>query len=282
MVSSLTYRTADGTRWGGGNGSDLSATQIDLNFWTLFSAVQALEDHSAVDAGIDYISQPTGSNTFYVHLLNHAVLGPFTIPTSQWNPRGAWTAITVYAPYDTVTYNGSLYLVLIAHTSGATFSPSATDGLSHNLYSLLLMSPSNALPTGGTQGQKLVKSVTGTDFAIEWHDDPIRIAIFVEGQPQAGELLLLYCTVDNMTLPAGLVGSKFYNIVGATANAVYAINKNGNPIGTITFNGSGIAVSFPNDVAFLAGVDLLTFVAPSPADATHANIGFTFYAQLTG
>src|ERR1035437_10159274 len=103
MVASLTYRTADGTRWGGGQGSNLAAVTIDLNFWTLFSSVQALEDAVVVNAGIDYINQPSGGSLFYVHLTNHAVLGPFVIPTTQWNARGAWAAITTYSPYDLVT-----------------------------------------------------------------------------------------------------------------------------------------------------------------------------------
>src|ERR1035437_8789427 len=162
MVASLTYRTADGARWGGGQGSDLAAVTIDLNFWLCFSAIQALEDNIAVNAGIDYINQPSGGNLFYVHLTNHAVLGPFVIPTAQWSARGPWAATTVYGAYDLVTQGGSLYLVLIAHTSGATFSAGATDGLGHNLYSLLLASPANSLPGGGTVGQKLAKA-SGSD-----------------------------------------------------------------------------------------------------------------------
>src|ERR1035437_10059308 len=175
MVASLTYRTADGARWGGGQGSDLAAVTIDLNFWLCFSAIQALEDNIAVNAGIDYINQPSGGNLFYVHLTNHAVLGPFVIPTAQWKERGAWATTTTYSPYDLVTNNGSLYLVLVAHTSGGgAFSPGATDGLGHNLYSLLLASPANSLPAGGSVGQKLVKS-TSTPYVTEWKDDIVRM-----------------------------------------------------------------------------------------------------------
>src|SRR5665647_416839 len=138
MVASLTYRTADGTRWGGGQGSDLAAVTIDLNFWEIFTAIETLEAGASVGAGIDYINQPSGGNLFYVHLTNHAVLGPFVIPTAQWNARGAWAPTTVYAAYDVVYSDGSLYLITVPHTSGSTFSPYATDGLGHNLYNLLL------------------------------------------------------------------------------------------------------------------------------------------------
>lgn len=279
MVASLTYRTADGTRWGGGLGSDLSATQVDLNFWTLFSAVEALEDHSGVNAGIDYINQPSGGNLFYIHLTNHAVLGPFVIPTSQWNPRGAWAPATLYAAYDLVYQGGSLYLITIPHTSGATFSAFATDGLGHNLYNLVLQQPAAALPAGGNPGQKLVKN-SSTDFDTAFVDDRLRMAIFVEGQPLPGETLFLYGVVDNMKLPAGLAGSKFYNLTTATADTTYTLNKNGSPIGTITFNGSAISVSFAADVTFVFG-DLITFIAPATPDTTQAGISFTFTAILT-
>ena len=278
MVSSLTYRTADITRWGGGQGSDLSAVAIDLNFWTLFSAVQALQDHENVNAGIDYISQPVNGNLFYIHLTNHAVLGPFTIPSAQWNPRGEWAATTAYAPYDVVSNNGNLYLVMVTHVSGATFSPSATDGNGNPLYVIILSAPANSLPAGGVAGQKLIS--LGTGYASEWQNDKLRMTLFVEGQPQAGELLLMYGVVDNMTLPANLPGSKFYNITTATANAVYTINKNGASVGYITFNGSAIDVTFPTDVTFVYS-DLITIVAPATPDATHANISFTFVALLT-
>ena len=278
MVASLTYRTADGTRWGGGNGSDLSAAQIDLNFWTLYEAVAAIQADPSAGVGIDYITQ-TGGNLLYITLTNHSVLGPFTIPTAQWNPRGAWAATTVYAAYDLVTNGGDLYLVLLAHTSAGTFSAGATDGLGHNLYSLLLASPSNALPAGGNPAQKLLKTDAG-DYDTEWADDRVRLALFVEGQPLPGETLLLYGVVDDMTLPANLTGSKFYNLTTATADTTYTINKNGNPIGTITFNGSGISVTFATAVTFVFG-DLITFVAPATPDTTHAGISFTFVAILT-
>ncbi len=280
MVATLTYRTADGTRWGGGLGSDLSAVQVDLNFWTLFSALQALEDHAdAGGAGIDYINQPSGGNLFFIHLTNHAVLGPFTIPTAQWDPKGPWTAATAYNAYDLVTNGGSLYLITIPHTSGATFSAFATDGNGHNLYNLVLQQPAAALPAGGVPAQKLVKN-SDTDYDTAWADDRLRLALFVEGQPLPGETLLLYGVVDNMTLPAGLAGSKFYNLTTATADTVYTINKNGSPIGTLVFNGSAIDVTFPTDITFVYG-DLITFVAPAVPDTTHANISFTFVALLT-
>lgn len=282
MVASLTYRTTDATRWGGGIGTDLSAVQIDLNFWTLFSSLQALEDHQEVNAGIDFINQPAGGNLFYIHLTNHQVLGPFVIPTSQWNPRGNWAPLTAYAPYDVVSENGSVYLITIGHTSAATFSAFATDGDGHLLYNLILEQPTNQLPTDGTPGQRLAKA-PGSPFDTEWISDRVRMSVFVPGVASSGQLLLQYCVTDLMTLPAGLAGSVFFSAIHPAANATYVVNLNGAAVATITFTGPSpvdLVVSCPSDVDCVPG-DIITLTAPAPADVVQSNISFTIVALLT-
>lgn len=283
MVASLVYRTADGTRWGGGQGSDLAAVTIDLNFWTLFSAVETLEaGQASFGAGIDYINQPANGNLFYVHLTDHRVLGPFIIPTAQWASRGAWAPLTVYAAYDVVSNNGALYLITIPHTSAATFSAFATDGSGHNLYNLLLSQPANQLPVGGTVGQRLVKSGTG-DFLTVWATDLIRMALYIEGQPLPGETVMQYMVVDNMTLPIGLVGTAVFAGTPTALPCSYTINKNGTPIGSINFSGPSpetITVSFSTVVTFVPG-DFITVTAPAVPDAAQANISITLVAELT-
>jgi hypothetical protein len=280
MPTSLTYRTADGTRWGGGQGSDLAAVTIDLNFWTLFAAVEALETSAVVNVGIDYINQPAGGNLFYVHLTNHAVLGPFTIPTAQWNARGAWAPTTVYAAYDVVANNGSLYLITIPHTSASTFSAFATDGLGHNLYNLLLQQPADQLPAGGTPGQRLVKS-TSSPYTSEWLTDDIRLALFIAGHPNAGELVLQYVATDHFIFPAGLAGSAVFSNTAATTPSVLQLNKNGATIGTITFAASPhVTVVFSAAVSCAPG-DIITITAPVLQDATLADISLTLVGGLT-
>jgi hypothetical protein len=281
MVGSLTYRTSDATRWGGGLGSDLSATQVDLNFWTLFTAVQGLQNTS-IGVGIDYINQPAAGNLFFIHLTDHRVLGPFVIPTTQWTPRGAWAPLTVYAAYDVVSINGSLYLITIPHTSGATFSAFATDGSGHLLYNLLLQQPANELPTGGTLGQRLIKA-SGSDFVTAWQSDFIRLAIFVAGFPNPSETLLQYTVVDDMFLPAGLTGSVFFQNTPTSSTVTYSIFKNGSAVGVVNFNGPSpetITVTFSAQVNFVPG-DVITLTAPAVPDAAQSDISFTFLATLT-
>lgn len=277
MVATLTYRTSDNARWGGGLGSDLSAGQIDLNFWALFSAVQALETHQTAAADIDYMV--TVGNQLYVHLTNHRVLGPLTIPTANWQPKGAWAPFTLYGSFNTVTNNGSLYLVLTPHTSGATFSPLATDGLGQNLYSLLVAQPNNALPDGGTIGQRLAKS-SGSPYKTIWQSDFIRLALYVEGKPTPGERVMQYMVVDHMTLPAGLAGSVAYANVVTSSAVSWTLTKNGAAIGSINFSSTGVGVTFAAAVNFTPG-DVIALIAPTTPDANQADISITLLATLT-
>jgi hypothetical protein len=153
------YRTSDLTRWGTGTGADLSAAQFDMDMWTLQTAINGLT--LATPVGISTFTVTGG--TFTVTLTDATVQGPFDLPLLHWNARGAWAASTAYAVADTFYVNGAAYEVLIAHTSATTFSAGATDGLGHNLYGEILVSPSNMLPTGGSTGQVLAKN-SATDF----------------------------------------------------------------------------------------------------------------------
>ena len=280
MVASLTYRTSDGTRWGGGQGSDLAAATIDLNFWNVYQAIQALEEGVQFTVSIDYIVQAAG-NQLFIHLTNHAVLGPFIIPTAQWHPRGLWQPLMPYAPFDVVSDNGNLYLVTAAVTSNATFNPLAT--VAGNLvYILILSSPENSLPVGGTVVQRLVR-LGGSPYLSAWESDLIRLALFVEGQPLPNETLMQYAVVDNMTLPLSLVGSSFFQGTPTASNVQYTLLQNNAVIGTINFNGpspENITVSFSAVVNFVPG-DVISLIAPFAPDAAQANISFTFVAELT-
>lgn len=284
MVGSLTYRTDDFARWGAGQGSDLDAHPIDVNFWILFVAIGALEAAQAnFGAGISYITQPVGTNQLFVTLTDHRVLGPFTIPIAGWNPRGPWEPLTTYGAFDVVDdHNGALYITLIPHTSAATFSPYATDGLGHNLYILLLRQPQNEIPTNGVLGQRLAKA-SGSPYATAWVTDYLRLAAYIEGQPTANEMFMQYVCVDHMKLPVGLAGSIAYNSIASNTTVVYTIKKNGSSIGSISFAGTSphtITATFASDVFFVPG-DVITMFAPAVPDSLQANISFTLKASLT-
>lgn len=279
MVLILDFRTDDNSKWGTGNGADLLPEQVDNNFWKLYTAIQDVESAQRNGAGIDYM-QLVGGNQLYVHLTDHRVLGPFTIPATVWRPRGVWQPLTNYFPLDVTSDNGALYITNVAHTSAATFSPNATDGLSHDLYTLLLTQPQDMLPNGGTIGQRLAKA-SGSPYATQWETDHIRLAPQIMGQPTDSETVMRYAVTDHMTLPSGLTGSVAYAATPAAASAEFDIEQNGTFIGSITFLPSGgPTVNFATDVAFTPG-DIITIVAPSPPDAALADISFTLRANLT-
>lgn len=290
MVNSLTYRTNDGTRWGTGQGSDLDADVIDRNFFSLFDAIQDLESGQQASAGIDYINI-TGGNQMFVHLQDHRVLGPFTLPTASWKPRGAWHPATVYAAFDVVSYNGALYLVTLGHTSGGSFSPYASDGLGHDLYALILEEPSDMIPADGTLGQILVKA-NGSPFANKWIDNVVRLSTFVEGPATENETLMCYVTPDYMTFDVGMPGTVIHFPSRPGFPSIYILCKRDFntrfvvPFGTITADGDVLfhefpvfTIDMPVAVEFAPG-DSFILLAPQNPDGC-ANNSFTFIGRIT-
>ena len=83
--------------------------------------------------------------------------------------------------------------------------------------------------------------------------------------------------VRPVTLPASLTGSYATAGTAATASTVFTLKQNTTTIGTITFAISGTTgtFSFTGAVTFSAG-DVFKIIAPATADATLADIAFTF------
>jgi hypothetical protein len=277
----IIYRTPG--VWGGGQGSNLTAAQVDENFFDLFSAITALQDHSLTSENqIDYFA--TAGNQLYVHMMNHEVFGPYTLPTAQWNFRGPWTALTTYNFMDVFTANGAVYLVIFPptgtpYTSASTFSANANDGSGHNYYGLLLAQPEDELPTGGTVGQVLAMA-TGSPYNTEWSSLTRVFGLFVAGTPLSDELLLQYIIPEEMTFPSGLTGSEAYCGTEPTTDQVFNLYQNGVAIGSITFSPSpSTNFTLTAAVTFNPG-DKLTLVAPSSVDPHMANISITLVATL--
>jgi len=155
------YRTPGA--WGGGQGSDLAAAQIDENFFTLVGLINAKAVSGAGIATMSVVS----NNQLQTRLTDGTFLPAVTLPTATFTFRGAWAPDTVYSANDIITEGGSTYLVLIGHTSDGTFDPGANNGSGSDFYGLLLSNPSEALPAGGSTGEVLTKA-SGTNFDVEW------------------------------------------------------------------------------------------------------------------
>lgn len=136
---SVTYRTTDMTRWGVGQGSDLSARQIDINFWDIYEAIVDLQD-SSLGKQIAYVTtstlSPNGEGLVVVYT-DHSFDGPFPLPVLALDFRGVWQADTAYDVNDIFSNGTSLYICIYPTSGQSSFDPNANDGFGHNFYSLI-------------------------------------------------------------------------------------------------------------------------------------------------
>lgn len=141
----ITYRTS-GT-WGAGKGSNLTATEIDTNFYGLDQRITSIESNPIEPKQIANII--VSANQMSIYLNDATQYGPFTLPTATFNPRGTWASNTAYVIGDTFfvdltvtndkTKTGT-YLVLQDHQSDNTFNPAKT--ISNSLvYCQISLSP---------------------------------------------------------------------------------------------------------------------------------------------
>ena len=133
----IIYRTDDATKWGFGQGTDLSAVQIDNNMWNLNERVATLEGAVGVGKQIDYIAESNGA--LFVHYTDHTIDGPFPIPVSAFNWRGPWRPSTAYNINDVLFQSGGIYLAVANFTSGTSFATG--DGAGTTWLALMLTIP---------------------------------------------------------------------------------------------------------------------------------------------
>ena len=201
----LTYRTTDMARWGTGQGFNLTAAQVDINFWDLVQRMLAQEARPDAAAGIDHF-EIVGIN-MYVHMTDDTVLGPYELPVATFQDRGEWTPETVYSVMDTFTVNGGLYVVTRDHTSALTFDAGANDGAGHDYYQLMIQTPGSAMPAGGAVGALLVKT-TATDYAVGWGYTSADVVAF---EP-----------AEDSTLTSGNVAEALEELAVAAAEAAFS------------------------------------------------------------
>lgn len=122
---SVIYRTTG--PWGAGIGRNLTAAEIDGNFYDQQTHLANLEDSRPQPDDITGVSTNGIQLTF--HLESGGVLGPVDLPVLYWRWRGEWTPFTMYAGLDTVSVADlGLFIVTQDHTSGEEFDPTLTGG----------------------------------------------------------------------------------------------------------------------------------------------------------
>lgn len=124
-----TYRTNDPTgRWTG-KGSNLTAVEVDGNIYELRSAIDDLIASPPVAVSVASVSQSSDKTQFTFNLTDGETIGPFTLPVLEPRWRDQWEPDTLYEVLDIFQVVGvGLFSVTANHTSGSTFSLTATTG----------------------------------------------------------------------------------------------------------------------------------------------------------
>lgn len=108
--------------------------------------------------------------------------------------------------------------------------------------------------------------------------DRYEISNWDSDRPASGEEVIAHLFTTDAVFPAGLTGSIASAQAAATGTAVYAISKNGAPVGSLTFDASATGVfALAAQTAFAAG-DRFSVTAPDPRDATLSGVAMTFVA----
>lgn len=225
----IVYRTTG--PWGAGEGANLSAAQVDGNFYDLDTRLTSVEENPPEAVSIDTIE--VAGNLLTIRLTNLAVHGPFVLPAARFRWTGPWQAATQYQENDTFNHDLSVYVVLQDHTSAATFDPGRFDSVGF-FYQELIAVPEVFMDIGffypGSPG-----------------------ALIAPDQP-----MFAYRMVRDCYLPTDLEASRAGFGQANLHDLTFSIRKNDVEIGTWN---ADTGFSFTADVQFAAG-DVLSVVGP--------------------
>jgi hypothetical protein len=221
-ILSLLYRTVG--VWGAGKGSDLTAAEVDQNFYDLEQAVETLAANPAQPVEIEDVTVTDGDQMTF-QMSDASELGPVTLPSSKPTWRGDWLPDTAYVTgdlfraEDPLTGTTGIYYVNRSFTSDLAFDPTLGTGI------------------GGV--------LPYASFILPSHDK-VRIGWFWPGVPGAGLPFDRIISDDNMCMFAYLATDAFHlpiDFVGSIAKLrgpsggglTFGIAKNNVQFGLLTF-----------------------------------------------
>jgi hypothetical protein len=115
-------------------------------------------------------------------------------------------------------------------------------------------------------------SLTGNGAAAQ----PATVSGSFSGTPSGNQQIFRYVFAGTVIFPVGLAGSAGNAGTAATASATFKLEQNGTQVGTMVFAAGATTASFTMGAATtFHGGDVLTIVAPSPADASLANLAWS-------
>lgn len=265
-ILSLLYRTAGA--WGAGKGANLTAAEVDNNFWDLEQAVENIAANPPTVDNIDEITISGQDLTF--HFDSARTIGPITVPLGRIVWRGDWAASTAFLPaelfeaVDPTTLVKGLYFVNRAFTSGLAFDPDLGTGIGGALpyASFVLTVPDKVRiawfwPTKPGQGLPILES--SGDFAP----------------------MFSFLTVDSFYLPAGLTGSRAKLRSFPQFATSYNLRKNGDIIGSVNFAGGSHTPTFTfSDTVQFDDGDILDCEGPDGVDDFAESLSLTIVGTL--
>lgn len=220
-LDGVTYRTSPGTgvKWETGKGANLTPTEVDDNFWELYSRLKLLEDNPPTAAGISNI-EVIGSQ-LQIFLSDSTVFGPFTLPIAVFELRGDYVPGTHYYELDLISVpQQGLFLVRVEHDGEDPFDPDAVDGGANAMY-LKLFGENTYI------------------YDIGW---------FYPGRPgngiAVGGIMASHALVRAITLPIGLAGSVAKLSVASATALSFPLFKNATSIGSINFAIGAVTATF--------------------------------------
>ena len=108
------------------------------------------------------------------------------------------------------------------------------------------------------------------------------IGLFIPGQPAASAMVFQFVVPRAISFPVNLVGSLAKAGAAATSAALFTLRRNGSNVGAVDFAAGAATATFTlaGGAVFAAG-DVLEILAPSPQDATLADVSITLSASRT-
>ncbi len=105
---------------------------------------------------------------------------------------------------------------------------------------------------------------------------PYDVGGSLPGQPAAGATILRYPMPRAVRFPTGMANSRAIVNTAPAAAVAFSLRKNAAQFGTLNFAASATTATFTaaSDTDFAAG-DVLTIIAPAPADSALADLGLS-------
>lgn len=185
---------------------------------------------------------------------------------------------TIVAVSEGTTNGNSAFMlttndVITVGTTGLVFATFGGGGGSTTLIGL------TDFPANYTSDAKKKVRVNAAETALEFVPDTRNLMATFGGVPGVSVVVFAAKVAIPLVFPASMAGSYVTADVAATAQTDFDIQKNGASQGTIRFAAAGTTATYVSVAGFsLAAGDELKIISPNPADATLADLYFSFLA----